>query len=77
MNKRTNTKCLDKQIIMITTAACMCIANNELARETISGFTLTTANYHMEGSFGKCKLWQNGKENIIGGINFGSFIVKV
>ena len=24
----------------------------------------------MEGNFGGCKLWRNGKENIIGGINF-------
>ena len=61
---------------MTTTAACMYIANNELAREAISGFTLTTANYHMERNFGRSTLWQNGKENIIGGINFGGFIVK-
>ena len=77
MNKRINTKSFDRQIIMITTVACMCIANNELTRETISGFTLTTANYRMEGNFGRCKFWQNGKENIIDGINFGGFIMKV
>ena len=33
--------------------------------------------YHMEGNFGGCKLWQNGKENIIVGIHFGSFIKDV
>ena len=31
----------------------------------------------MEGNFGGCKLWQNSKENTIGGINFGSFMRKV
>ena len=27
----------------------------------------------MEGNFGGCKLWRNGKESIIGGINFGGY----
>ena len=31
----------------------------------------------MEGNFGGCKLWWNGNESIIGGINFGGFIMKV
>ena len=29
------------------------------------------------GKFGGCKVWQNRKENIIGGINFGVFVTKV
>ena len=33
--------------------------------------------YHMEGNFEGCKLWQNGKENITGGINFGRLMTKV
>ena len=28
-------------------------------------------------NFGGCKLWQNGKGNIIGGMNFDSFVMKV
>ena len=31
----------------------------------------------MEGNFGGCKLRQDGKENIIGRINFGGFMTKV
>ena len=33
--------------------------------------------YPMEGNFGGCKLWRIGKENFIGGINFGELITKV
>ena len=33
-------------------------------------------HFRMEGNFGGCKLWQNGKENIIGGINFGELMTK-
>ena len=33
--------------------------------------------YRMEGNFGGCKLWRIGKENFIGGINFGELITKV
>ena len=35
------------------------------------------AKYRMEGNFGGCKLWRNGKESIIGGINFGGLMTKV
>ena len=28
-------------------------------------------------NFGGCKLWRNGKESIIGGINFGGLMTKV
>ena len=31
----------------------------------------------MEENFGECKLWQNGKENTLSGINFGGFMMKV
>ena len=31
----------------------------------------------MEGNFGGFKLWQNGKENTFGGINFGGLMMKV
>ena len=31
----------------------------------------------MEGNFGECKLWQNGKENIIGEINFGKSMTSL
>ena len=33
--------------------------------------------YYMEGNFGGYKLWRIGKENFIGGINFGELITKV
>ena len=37
---------------------------------------LKVFKYRMEGNFGGCKLWRNGKENIIGGINFGGLMMK-
>ena len=33
--------------------------------------------YRMEGNFGGYKPWQNGKENIIGRINFGELMTKI
>ena len=33
--------------------------------------------YHIEGIFGGRKLWWNGKEMIVGRIDFGSFMIKV
>ena len=40
------------------------------------GNVAITEHYHMQGIFGGCKPWQNGKENIIGGMNFGSFVTE-
>ena len=39
-------------------------------------FICTRVIFNIEGNFGGCKLWSNGKGSIIGRINFGSFMTK-